>query len=165
MGQKFTYTKLTVPLNSLENSRKLCHGFRSFSLANWHNLSQLEEYLWMYFKVYLQSQCLFAWHHGKIKINQPSPQKTNCIPPQVWFIFGHNFQMPDGTTFISTQVQTSRDLKKRVWARRPTNLTQLHQRCQEEWAKIHPTYCGKLVEGYLKCLTQVKKFKGNVSKY
>ena len=30
VGQKFTYTKLTVPLNSLENSRKLCHGFRSF---------------------------------------------------------------------------------------------------------------------------------------
>ena len=30
VGQKFTYTKLTVPLNSLENFRKLCCGFRSF---------------------------------------------------------------------------------------------------------------------------------------
>uniref|UniRef100_A0AAZ3NPU9 Tc1-like transposase DDE domain-containing protein n=1 Tax=Oncorhynchus tshawytscha TaxID=74940 RepID=A0AAZ3NPU9_ONCTS len=39
------------------------------------------------------------------------------------------------------------ELKKHVRARRPTNLTQLHQLCQEEWAKIHPTYCGKLVEG------------------
>jgi hypothetical protein len=57
------------------------------------------------------------------------------------------------------------DLKKRVWARRPTNLTQLHQLCQEEGAKIHPTYCGKLVEGYLKHLTQVKQFKGNATKY
>ena len=47
--------------------------------------------------------------------------------------------------------------KKRVRARRPTNLTQLHQLRQEEWAKIHSTYCGKLVEGYL---TQVKQFKG-----
>uniref|UniRef100_A0AAZ3SNU1 FERM domain-containing protein n=1 Tax=Oncorhynchus tshawytscha TaxID=74940 RepID=A0AAZ3SNU1_ONCTS len=26
-----------------------------------------------------------------------------------------------------------------------TNLTQLHQLCQAEWAKIHPTYCEKLV--------------------
>uniref|UniRef100_A0A8C7K5Y4 Trafficking kinesin protein 2 n=1 Tax=Oncorhynchus kisutch TaxID=8019 RepID=A0A8C7K5Y4_ONCKI len=43
--------------------------------------------------------------------------------------------------------------------RRPTNLTQLHQLCQEQWAKIHPTYCGKLVEGYPKRLTQVKQFK------
>ena len=57
------------------------------------------------------------------------------------------------------------ELKKRVRARRPTNLTQLHQLCQEEGAKIHPTYCGKLVEGYPKRLTQVKQFKGNATKY
>ena len=57
------------------------------------------------------------------------------------------------------------ELKKRVRARRPTNLTQLYHLCQEEWAKIHPTYCGKLVEGYPKCLTQVKQFKGNGTKY
>ena len=30
---------------------------------------------------------------------------------------------------------------------------------------IHPTYCGKLVEGYPKRLTQVKQFKGNAIKY
>ena len=47
------------------------------------------------------------------------------------------------------------ELKKRVRARRPTNLTQLHRLCQGEWAKIHPTYCGKLVEGNLKLLTLV----------
>ena len=57
------------------------------------------------------------------------------------------------------------ELKKCVRARMPTNLTQLHQLCQEEWAKIHPTFCGKLVEGYLKRLTQVKQFKGNATKY
>ena len=51
------------------------------------------------------------------------------------------------------------ELKKRVRARWPTNLTQLHQLCQEEWAKIHPNYRGKLVEGYPKRLTQVKPFK------
>uniref|UniRef100_A0AAZ3SAE5 Tc1-like transposase DDE domain-containing protein n=1 Tax=Oncorhynchus tshawytscha TaxID=74940 RepID=A0AAZ3SAE5_ONCTS len=57
------------------------------------------------------------------------------------------------------------ELEKCVRARRPTNLTQLHQLCQEEWAKIHPTYCWKLVEGYPKRLTQVKQFKGNATKY
>ncbi|CDQ96643.1 unnamed protein product [Oncorhynchus mykiss] len=57
------------------------------------------------------------------------------------------------------------ELKKCVRARRPTSLTQLPQLCQEEWAKIHPTYCGKLVEGYPKRLTQVKQFKGNATKY
>ena len=49
--------KLTVPSNSLEKSRKLCHGFRSFWWVNWHHLSQLEVYLWLYFKAYLQNQC------------------------------------------------------------------------------------------------------------
>ena len=57
------------------------------------------------------------------------------------------------------------ELKKHVRVRRPTDLTQLHQLCQEEWAKIHPTYCGTLVEGNLKCLTQVKQLKGNATKY
>ena len=57
------------------------------------------------------------------------------------------------------------ELKKPVRARRPTNLTQLHQLCQEEWAKIPPIYCGKLVEGSPKRLTQVKQFKGNSTKY
>ena len=49
------------------------------------------------------------------------------------------------------------ELKKNVRARRPTNLTQVIQLCQEDWAKIHP-YCGRLVEGYLKRLTHVKQF-------
>ena len=57
------------------------------------------------------------------------------------------------------------ELKKCVRARRPTNLTQLHQLCQEEWTKIHPTYCRKLVQGYPKHLTQAKQFKGNATKY
>jgi hypothetical protein len=55
------------------------------------------------------------------------------------------------------------ELKKRVRARKPTNLSQLHQLCQDEWAKIHPTYYGKLVEGSPKRLTQVKQFKGNAN--
>ena len=42
------------------------------------------------------------------------------------------------------------ELKKCVQARRPTNLTS----CREEWDKIPPIYCGKLVEGSLKRLTK-----------
>ena len=38
-------------------------------------MSQLDVYLWMYFRAYLQTPCLFAWYHGKIKRNQPSLQK------------------------------------------------------------------------------------------
>ena len=46
------------------------------------------------------------------------------------------------------------ELKKHVRAKRPTNL-----------AKIQQTYCGKLVEGYLKRLTEVKQLKDNSTKY
>ena len=50
------------------------------------------------------------------------------------------------------------ELNNGVRARRPTNLTQLHQLCQEEWAKIHPTYCGRLPK-------TLNHFKGNATKY
>ena len=70
-------------------------------------------------------------------------------------------QSPD----LSPIENVSAELKKCVRTRRPTNLTQLHQLSQEEWAKIHPIYCGNLVEGYPKRLTQVKLFKANATKY
>ena len=56
------------------------------------------------------------------------------------------------------------ELKKCARAPRPTSLTQLHHLCPEEWAKIHPNYCGKLVEGYPKGLTQFNQFKGHATK-
>jgi hypothetical protein len=43
--------------------------------------------------------CLTSWE------NQRKSAKTsekNCRPPQVWYILGRNFQMPEGTTFICT---------------------------------------------------------------
>ena len=44
------------------------------------------------------------------------------------------------------------ELKKHVRARRPTNLTQLHKLCQEEWAKTSPNLlleaCGRLPETF-----------------
>ncbi|CDQ68190.1 unnamed protein product [Oncorhynchus mykiss] len=54
------------------------------------------------------------------------------------------------------------ELKKLVRARRPTNLTQLHQLRQEEWAKIHPAYCRNLVEGYPKHFTQLVLVLGDL---
>ena len=74
-------------------------------------------------------------------------------------------EWPSHSPELNSIVNLWAELKKCVRARRLTSLTQLHQLCLEEWAKIHPTYCGKLVEGYLKHLTQVKQFKGNATRY
>jgi hypothetical protein len=60
------------------------------------------------------------------------------------------FEWPSQSRDLNPIQNLWAELKNCVRARRPTNLTQLHQLCQEECAKIHPTYCGKLVEVYLK---------------
>ena len=74
-------------------------------------------------------------------------------------------EWPSQSPDLNLKEHLCTELKKRVRARRLTNLTQLHQLCQEEWANIHPTYCGKLVKGYSKGMAQVKQFKGNATKY
>jgi hypothetical protein len=51
----------------------------------------------------LYHNCSDAW---QIKRNQPRLQKNYSRPPQVWFILGSNFQMPEGTTFICTNNRT-----------------------------------------------------------
>ncbi|KAF7645015.1 hypothetical protein LDENG_00211660 [Lucifuga dentata] len=48
-----------------------------------------------------------------------------------------------------------RDLKAAVHQRKPSNLTQLKQYCVEEWAKISPSRCEKLISGYKKQLEEV----------
>ena len=70
------------------------------------------------------------------------------------------FEWPSQSLDLNPIEHLWAELKKCVRVRRPTNLTLLHHLCQEEWDKIYPTYCEKIVEGYLKCLTQVKQFKG-----
>ena len=58
-----------------------------------------------------------------------------------------------------------RDLKIAVHRRSPTNLSELEQFSCEEWAKISPSYCAKLVETYPKRLIAVIAAKGASTKY
>ncbi|CAB3995342.1 transposase [Paramuricea clavata] len=57
------------------------------------------------------------------------------------------------------------ELKRRVRARQPANLHDLHKFCQEEWSNIPPELCQKLVNGYQKRLIAVQKAKGHATKY
>ncbi|KAF7641700.1 hypothetical protein LDENG_00274330 [Lucifuga dentata] len=58
-----------------------------------------------------------------------------------------------------------RDLKAAVHQRKPSNLTQLKQYCMEEWAKISPSRCEKLISGYKKQLEEVILAKGGATSY
>jgi hypothetical protein len=48
-------------------------------------------------------------------------------------------EWPSQSPDLNTIEHLWAELKKRVRARRPKNLTQLLQLCQEEWVKIHPS--------------------------
>ncbi|MBN3280925.1 TCB1 transposase, partial [Polyodon spathula] len=58
-----------------------------------------------------------------------------------------------------------KDLKTAVHKRSPSNLRELEQICQEEWAQIAPSRCAKLVETYPKRLAAVIAAKGASTKY
>ena len=78
---------------------------------------------------------------------------TPSILPKLWQNGLRNnnvkvLEWPSQSPDLNSIEQLWAELKRHVRARRPTNLTQLQQLCQEEWAKIHPTDCGRLPETF-----------------
>uniref|UniRef100_A0A8C6KDX3 Transposase Tc1-like domain-containing protein n=1 Tax=Nothobranchius furzeri TaxID=105023 RepID=A0A8C6KDX3_NOTFU len=57
------------------------------------------------------------------------------------------------------------DLKKAVHARKPSNKAELQQFCKDEWAKIPPERCKRLVASYHKRLIAVIAAKGGPASY
>lgn len=57
------------------------------------------------------------------------------------------------------------DLKKAVHTRHPKNLAELQQFCEEEWCKIHPDRCARLICSYRKRLVEVIAAKGGSTSY
>ncbi|KAK3552485.1 hypothetical protein QTP86_012155 [Hemibagrus guttatus] len=57
------------------------------------------------------------------------------------------------------------DLKKVVHARKPSNVAELQQFCKDEWAKIPPQCCNRLIASYRKCLIAVVAAKGGPTSY
>ncbi len=57
------------------------------------------------------------------------------------------------------------DLKKAVHAQKPSNVAELQQFCQDEWAKIPPQHCNRLIASYRKSLMAVVAAKGGPTSY
>ncbi|KAK3526009.1 hypothetical protein QTP70_012796 [Hemibagrus guttatus] len=57
------------------------------------------------------------------------------------------------------------DLKKVVHARKPSNVAELQQFCKDEWAKIPPQRCNRLIASYGKRLIAVVAAKGGPTSY
>ncbi|KAF7640673.1 hypothetical protein LDENG_00023530 [Lucifuga dentata] len=57
------------------------------------------------------------------------------------------------------------DLKQAVHACKPSNVAELKQFCKEEWAKITPQRCERLIASYRKRLTAVVAAKRGTTSY
>ncbi|KAF7650076.1 hypothetical protein LDENG_00131870 [Lucifuga dentata] len=57
------------------------------------------------------------------------------------------------------------NLKQAVHARKPSNVAELKQFCKEEWAKITPQRCERLIASYRKCLIAVVAAKGGTTRF
>ncbi|KAK3551094.1 hypothetical protein QTP70_012456 [Hemibagrus guttatus] len=57
------------------------------------------------------------------------------------------------------------DLQKVVHARKPSNVAELQQFCKDEWAKIPPQSCNRLIVSYGKRLIAVVAAKGGPTSY
>uniref|UniRef100_A0A8C4X9Y5 Transposase n=1 Tax=Erpetoichthys calabaricus TaxID=27687 RepID=A0A8C4X9Y5_ERPCA len=57
------------------------------------------------------------------------------------------------------------DLKKAVHARKPSNKAELQQFCKDEWAKIPPERCKRLIASYRKRFIAVIAAKGGPTSY
>ncbi len=57
------------------------------------------------------------------------------------------------------------DLKQSFHAWKPSNVAELKQFCKEEWAKISPQQCERLIASYRKRLMAVVAAKGGTTSY
>ncbi len=57
------------------------------------------------------------------------------------------------------------ELKQSFHAWKPSNVAELKQFCKEEWAKIPPQRCERLIASYRKHLIAVAAAKGGTTSY
>ncbi len=57
------------------------------------------------------------------------------------------------------------DLKQSFHVRKPSNVAELKQFCKEEWTKIPPQRCERLITSYHKCLIAAVAAKSGTTRY
>ncbi len=75
------------------------------------------------------------------------------------------FEWPSQSPDLNPIEMLWHDLKQSIHARKPSNVAELKQFCKEEWAKIHPQRCERLIASYRKHLIAVVAAKGGTTSY
>ncbi|KAF7645946.1 hypothetical protein LDENG_00195770 [Lucifuga dentata] len=65
----------------------------------------------------------------------------------------------------SSQSPDLNPIEMAIHARKPSNVAELKQFCKEEWAKITPQRCERLIASYRKRLIAVVAAKGGTTSY
>ncbi|KAK3542958.1 hypothetical protein QTP70_007913 [Hemibagrus guttatus] len=74
-------------------------------------------------------------------------------------------EWPSQSADLNPTEMLCHDLKKVVHARKPSSVAELQQFCKDEWAKIPPQCCNRLIASYRKRLIAVVAAKGGPTSY
>ena len=92
-------------------------------------------------------------------------QNTTASPPLNGLNKMKVLEWPSQSPDLNPIEMLWRDLKKAVHAQKPSNVAELKQFCKEEWAKIPPQRCERLIASYHKRLIAVVAAEGGTTRY
>ncbi len=78
---------------------------------------------------------------------------------------GEPFGVAESKSGLNPTEMLWHDLKQTIHARKPSNVAELKQFCKEEWAKIPPQRCERLIASYRKRLIAFLAAKGGTTSY
>ncbi len=96
-------------------------------------------------------------------MQQDNDPKHTSKPTSEWLKKIKVLEWPNQCPDLNPIEMLWHDLKQSIHARKLSNVAELRQFCKEEWAKIPPQWCERLIASYRKHLNAVVSAKGDTT--